>query len=208
MHSGKPEQFLNMRAQACNAQSNPFALTPGVKAGQHAETGRIHIWNFLQVKGVYRWVSIARCRFEDIAKGIRRQGAVHIPRGQRPGESKDCAVVFAFDTFDCESRALPYLGFDCRHGISLRNCDRMMDAELACAGVLGLERLRDCRLVALARLGNEPKVRLGCLPAAGIFLFSFLVRYRRHDDHIFAVLPVHRCCNLVCGGELNRIEDP
>jgi hypothetical protein len=34
---------------------------------------------------------------------------------------------------------------------------------------------------ALARLGNKPKVGLGRLPAAGIFLFGFLVRYRRHD---------------------------
>jgi hypothetical protein len=72
LHSGEPEQFLNTRAHAGNAQSNPFALTPGVMAGQHAEAGRIHIRNSIQVKGVCRWGLIAGCRFEDVAKGIRR----------------------------------------------------------------------------------------------------------------------------------------
>ena len=60
----------------------------------------------------------------------------------------------------------------------------------------------------LLRLGNDPKVRRGCLPATRVFLFGFLVRHCRHDDHIFAVLPVHWSGDLVGSGELNRIEDP
>ena len=60
----------------------------------------------------------------------------------------------------------------------------------------------------LGRLGDDPQIRPGRLPAAGILLFGFLVRYCRRDDHIFAVLPVHRSCDLVGSRELNRIENP
>src|SRR5580693_4961522 len=60
----------------------------------------------------------------------------------------------------------------------------------------------------LLRLGDDPKVRLGCLPAIRVFLFGFFVRHGRHDDHILAMLPVHRSCDVVGRRELYRIEDP
>ena len=136
--------------------------------------GRIHIWNFLSGQ---RCVPVGApspgvdSKILRKASGDRELYISRVVNG--PENRKTVPFVFAFDTFDCESRALPYLGFDCRHGISLRNCDRMMDAELACAGVLGLERLPLLLAsVALARLGNEPEVRLGRLPAAGYFCFA------------------------------------
>src|SRR3981081_2186691 len=49
-------------------------------------------------------------------------------------------------------------------------------------------------------------MRLRRLPASGIFLLSFLVRYRRQDDDLVALLPIHRGRNFVFGSELHRIE--
>ena len=59
----------------------------------------------------------------------------------------------------------------------------------------------------LFRLRNNPKVGLRRLPPIGIFLFRFLVRYRRQDDYIVPLLPVHRGGHLMGGCQLNRIED-
>src|SRR6187401_2478144 len=74
----------------------------------------------------------------------------------------------------------------------------------ACAGWgdwLSCDRWR------LLRLGNNPEVRLDRLPAAGILLFGFLIGDRRNNDHIIALLPVHRGGHLVRGRQLHRIED-
>jgi hypothetical protein len=153
-HSGEPEQFLNTRVDACNAQSNPFALTPRVMTGQHAEAGRIHIRNSPQVKSMCRWGLIVCCRFEDVAKGIRRQRVVHISRCQRPGKSKDRAVRFAFAAFDCKSCARPYLRFDRWHGIFPL---KSPSPEELCAGVSLLERLRGMGDVSSAGKRTEGK---------------------------------------------------
>jgi len=119
-HPSKPEQFLNTRIHAHNAQPNPFALAPDIMACQHTEGGRIHIGNLPQVKDVCGRLFIPRGQFKDTAKRIRRQGVVHIPPGERPGKSKDRALLFAIATFNRESCALPYLGFSGCHNLSLQ----------------------------------------------------------------------------------------
>ena len=44
---------------------------------------------------------------------------------------------------------------------------------------------------ALFRLRYDPYIRLLRCPSLREFLLCFLVRDRRHDDHIFARLPIH-----------------
>src|SRR5438067_12121972 len=58
----------------------------------------------------------------------------------------------------------------------------------------------------LVRLRHDAQVRLGCLPAIGVFLLRIFVGHRGYDDHILARLPVYRRVDLVSGGELHRIE--
>ncbi len=52
-----------------------------------------------------------------------------------------------------------------------------------------------------ARLRHDPDVRFRRLPVSEEFL-CFLVRDRACDDHILALLPVHRGRDLVLGGQL------
>src|ERR1700723_3005419 len=112
LHFGDPEQFLNTRAHARDAQPNSFALTPDIMEDQHAEAVRIHVWDLSQIKNVYGGLLVARHRFQDVAEGVRRHGGIHVPRGKWPGESKDGALLFSCGAFDCEPGTLPYLGFD------------------------------------------------------------------------------------------------
>ena len=61
-----------------------------------------------------------------------------------------------------------------------------------------------CHLLGLR---HDPHIRLGRLPAAGIFLLPPLRSMTAGaDDHVLARLPVHRRRHLVLGRELDRIE--
>src|SRR6267143_869499 len=60
----------------------------------------------------------------------------------------------------------------------------------------------------LLRLGDDPQIGLRRLPARGIGLLRFLVGDRGDDDHVLALLPVHRRGHLVLGRELAGVEDP
>src|SRR5437899_7720213 len=60
----------------------------------------------------------------------------------------------------------------------------------------------------LLRLGDDTQIRLGRLPAGRVFLLRLLVRHRRKDDDVVALLPVHGCGDFVLGRELYRVEDP
>src|SRR5581483_4250084 len=66
--------------------------------------------------------------------------------------------------------------------------------------------LRSALSTALLRLRNNAQVRLGRLPAAGIFLLRLFVAYRSEDDDIIALLPVHGRRDFVLGGELHGIN--
>ena len=39
-----------------------------------------------------------------------------------------------------------------------------------------------------------------------VFGLCLVVRHRWHDDHVLAMLPIHRCCHLMVGGELAAVE--
>ena len=110
-HSREPEQLLHSGVHPRDAEANPFALTPNKMADQHSQPRRIHIRNLCQVEYVCRRLRTARCRFEDIAKRIRRQRVVHIPAGKWSGQAKHRTVRLAFASFDREPRTLPYLRF-------------------------------------------------------------------------------------------------
>src|SRR5262245_41248287 len=56
------------------------------------------------------------------------------------------------------------------------------------------------------RLRHDADVGLGRLPALRILLLGVLVRHRAGDDHVLAVLPVHRRRHLVLGRELQRVD--
>ena len=56
------------------------------------------------------------------------------------------------------------------------------------------------------RLRSHPQVRLDRLPTLGELLLRVLVRDRRHDDHVLAVLPVDGSRHLVLRGQLERID--
>ena len=64
-----------------------------------------------------------------------------------------------------------------------------------------LQRLLGAHSLA-ARLRNDPDVRLGRLPAVRVRLLRLVVGYRAGDDHVVALLPVHRRRDLVLGGQL------
>src|SRR2546430_17569271 len=51
----------------------------------------------------------------------------------------------------------------------------------------------------LLRLGHDPEIRLRRLPARGLRLLRFLVGDRGDDDHVLALLPVHRRGHPVLG---------
>src|SRR5262245_60675139 len=50
-----------------------------------------------------------------------------------------------------------------------------------------------------ARLRHDADIGLGRLPALRVLLLGVLVRHRAGDDHVLAVLPVHRRRHLVLG---------
>ena len=52
----------------------------------------------------------------------------------------------------------------------------------------------------LLRLRNDAQVGFGCLPALGILLLGFVVRNSRQNNHVLALLPVHRRRDLMLGG--------
>ena len=60
--------------------------------------------------------------------------------------------------------------------------------------------------MSLLRLRHYAQVRFGRLPPVGVFLLRVFVRYLGQDDDVLARLPIHRCSDLVLGGELDRIE--
>src|SRR4051812_38794483 len=62
--------------------------------------------------------------------------------------------------------------------------------------------------VSRPRLGHDAQVRLRSLPAARVDALRLVVADRARDDHVLAVLPVHRGGDPVLGGELERIDDP
>src|SRR5690606_7898423 len=57
-----------------------------------------------------------------------------------------------------------------------------------------------------ARLLHVPQVRLQRPPALRELLFRCLVRDARRDDHVLAVLPVHRRRDLMLRRQLDRVE--
>src|SRR6266487_933672 len=59
-----------------------------------------------------------------------------------------------------------------------------------------------------ARLRHDPDVWAWRLPPFRVRLFGFVVGNGAGDDHVLALLPVHRGCDLVLGGELQRIDHP
>src|SRR5438874_11730235 len=73
-----------------------------------------------------------------------------------------------------------------------------------------LNLLDDDRLFGqgFRRLRNGPKVGLHRLPAAGEFLTRLLVRDGWSDDHLLALLPVHRSCDWMPGRQLAAVEKP
>src|SRR5262245_54546432 len=64
-----------------------------------------------------------------------------------------------------------------------------------------------CRMSGF-RLRYDADIGLGRLPALRVLLLGVLVRHRAGDDHVLAVLPVHRRRHLVLGGELQRVDHP
>ena len=67
---------------------------------------------------------------------------------------------------------------------------------------------RPGRGVALLRLRlwHDSDVGLRRLPALRILLLGVLIGHRAGDDHVLAMLPVHRSRDLVLGGELERVD--
>src|SRR4051794_31038769 len=59
---------------------------------------------------------------------------------------------------------------------------------------------------ALRGLRHDPDVGLRRLPLAEDLL-GLVVGDRARDDHVLALLPVHRRGDLVLGGELERVDD-
>src|SRR5207245_10621896 len=60
----------------------------------------------------------------------------------------------------------------------------------------------------LLGLRDYAKIRLRSLPPLGIEPFGFVVGDRSRDDDISAGLPGHWGCDLMSGGELDRIATP
>src|SRR5215469_13996398 len=60
---------------------------------------------------------------------------------------------------------------------------------------------------ASARLRDDADIGPRRRPTLGIPLPGFVVGDGPGDDHILALLPVHRRCDLVAGGELDRVDD-
>src|SRR5262249_2495420 len=58
----------------------------------------------------------------------------------------------------------------------------------------------------LARLRNDAQVWLNLVPTVRIKSLGLFVRNSRHDDHVFALLPIHRRGHAVPGGELHRVD--
>src|SRR5215831_16421321 len=89
---------------------------------------------------------------------------------------------------------IPYESIE---GVGIVGATRRIDVE---------RKALDGELIALrsrlARLRHDADVGLGRFPALRILLLSFLVRHRAGDDHILAVLPVHRRRHFVLRGEL------
>ena len=107
---------------------------------------------------------------------------------------------------------------DLRHRWSVSSTPNAVAAVLPCAGLFDVGTRQDAMTLAsrwdhpprcrpLLRLRNDPQVRLGRLPAVGKLLSRVLVRDRREDDHILALLPVHWRCHLVAGRQLARIHE-
>src|SRR5438093_1524946 len=70
-----------------------------------------------------------------------------------------------------------------------------------------LTSLRPCRSGVSLGLGHDPDVGLRLLPVAEDLL-GLVVRDRPGDDHVVALLPVHRSGHAVLGRELQRVDDP
>src|SRR5215510_11176637 len=62
-----------------------------------------------------------------------------------------------------------------------------------------------CRMSGF-RLRHDADIGLGRLPTLRVLFLGVLVRYRPGDDHVLAMLPVHRRRHLVLGGELKRVD--
>src|SRR5262245_8136191 len=63
-------------------------------------------------------------------------------------------------------------------------------------------------VLRLLRLWDDSKIWLRCFPALRITLLCLFVRYGTRDDHIFALLPVNRRCDLMLRGQLQRVDHP
>ena len=79
LHFGHPEQLLNTRADTGDTQSNSPRSTAHRESDQHAEAKRIHVGNRCDVKDLFRRQRTVLRRFEDVPKGLWRQG-VYISR--------------------------------------------------------------------------------------------------------------------------------
>src|SRR6516225_5036609 len=60
------------------------------------------------------------------------------------------------------------------------------------------------REMSRLRLRHDADIGLGRLPALRVLLLGFVVADRTRDDHVLAVLPIHRRRHLVLGGELQH----
>src|SRR5262245_18765263 len=56
------------------------------------------------------------------------------------------------------------------------------------------------------RLRHDAEVGFGRLPALRIRRLGLVVGDRTGDDDVIALLPVHRCCHLVLGGQLQGVD--
>src|SRR6266481_7736492 len=64
-----------------------------------------------------------------------------------------------------------------------------------------------CPTCLRPRLRHDANIGLRRLPALRILLLGLVVADRTRDDHVLAVLPIHRRRHLVLGGELQRVDD-
>src|SRR5579859_1097425 len=92
-------------------QINPLTSTADGVTDQDAEAERIHVGNCREVEDLFHLQRTFRRRFEDVAEGVRRQGVVHIPRCEWPGQSKYGTIHVAVRSFDGEPCTAPDFGF-------------------------------------------------------------------------------------------------
>src|SRR6516162_1285472 len=82
-----------------------------------------------------------------------------------------------------------------------RSCARLFASVRSTRRIL----LRTIRCLSVPRLRHDADIGPRRLPALRVGLAGVVVGDRARDDHILTLLPVHRRCHLVLGGELQRV---